>query len=87
MIKDKEFSEVPSFTIVEKRIQTMIPNAKILKTQLDEAPFHYLFHIQLTTSGPLRLSKELLDDLPGKNNDHRNAQLDQAIRDLLRRKK
>jgi hypothetical protein len=85
MIKDKEFREVPSFTIVQKRMRAVIPKFEIVKVQLDEAPEHYLFHLQLAKNNPLRLSKELLDDLPGKNNDHRNAQLDQAIGSLFAR--
>jgi hypothetical protein len=65
MIKDITFEEVPAFAVVEKRIQTIIPNAEIVETQLDEAPFHFLFHIQFTKRTTLRLSKELMDDLPG----------------------
>jgi hypothetical protein len=87
MIKDITFEEVPAFAVVEKRIQTIIPNAEIVETQLDEAPFHFLFHIQFTKRTTLRLSKELMDDLPGKNDDHRKAQLAQAIRDLVWRSK
>jgi hypothetical protein len=83
MIRDITFEKVPAFAIVEKQMQTLIPNAEVVKAQLDEAPYHYLLDIRVKTTKTLRLSKELLDDLPGKNNDHRRAQLNLAIRDLF----
>jgi hypothetical protein len=85
MLMEKDFSEIPSFIIVKERIHAENPDVEIVRVKLDQSTVNYVF--ELMNGAGLRLSKELLDDLPGKNNDHRNAQLDQKIRGAIDRKK
>jgi hypothetical protein len=85
--KEITFDEVPAFALVKERIHAQNPTVEFIKAGRDSDHDSYLLPIQLTTRTTLRLSKELLNDLSGKNNDHRNAELDETIRDAIRRMK
>jgi G3E family GTPase len=87
MIKEKVFDEVPAFAIVRERIRAITPNVEIVKAQFDENDTNYVIHLQLTRSTTLRLSDELLKDLPCKNADHRHAQLNLKICSAIDRMK
>ena len=87
MIIEKDFSEIPAFTIVRKRILAINPIVEFVKAALDNTPDTYLIRLQLTTPTTLRLSKELLDDLSGRDTSHREAQLDREIRNAIDRMK
>lgn len=87
MVKEISCGEVPNLFIVKGRILEINPNVEFLKVELDEAPVHYLLTLQLARRTTLRLSKELVDDLSGKNTAHRDAELDQLIRSAIDRMK
>ncbi|MGP8175061.1 MAG: hypothetical protein ACLP7O_11015 [Terracidiphilus sp.] len=87
MTKEITFDEVPAFALVKERIHANNPNVEFIKAGCDSDHDSYLLPIQLTKRTTLRLSKELLDDLNGKNNDHRKAELDKTIRDAIHRMK
>ncbi|HEY1901646.1 MAG TPA: hypothetical protein VGG56_04395 [Terracidiphilus sp.] len=87
MIKEISFCDVPNLSIVKERVLAICPNVEYLKAELDEAPVHYLLKLQLAKRTTLRLSKELVDDLSGKNTAHRDAELDQLIRSAIGRMK
>jgi hypothetical protein len=87
MVKEISFNDVPNLSIVKERILAICSNVEFQKAELDEAPVHYLLKLQLGNRTTLRLSKELVDDLSGKNTAHRDAELDQLIRSALDRMK
>ena len=83
MVKEISFSDVPNLSIIKERVLATCPNVEFLKAELDEAPVHYLLELQLAKRTTLRLSKELVEDLSGKNTAHRDAELDQLIRNAI----
>jgi hypothetical protein len=83
MVKEISLSDVPNLFIVKERVLAICPNVEFLKAELDEAPVHYLLKLQHAKRATLRLSKELVDDLSGKNTAHRDAELDQLIRSAI----
>ncbi len=86
MIKETSLNQVPSFALVKERINAIDPNVEILEVGLDGGSDAYLLKLQRENKRTtMRLSQELLDDLPGKNNDHRKAQLDQEIHSAIGR--
>jgi hypothetical protein len=87
MVKEININDVPNLSIVKERILAICSDVEFQKAELDEAPVHYLLKLQLANSTTLRLSKELVDDLSGKNTDHRDAELDQLIRSAINRMK
>ena len=87
MVKEISFSDVPNLSIVKERVLGICPNVEFLKAGLDEAPVHYLLKLQLAKHTTLCLSKELVDDLSGKNTAHRDSELDLLIRSAIGRMK
>ncbi len=87
MIKEIDFNKVPAFALVKGRIHAINPNIEFVKAGLDEGPYHYLLQLQLTSRTMLRMSKELLDDLTGRNTANRDAELDEKIRSAINRMK
>jgi hypothetical protein len=87
MTKEITFEEVPAFAFVKERIIAKNPKVEFIKAGHDKSTDSYLLPIQLTKRTTLRLSQELLEDLLGKNNDHRKAELDQKIDDAFNRMK
>jgi hypothetical protein len=82
MTTEIEFSEVPSFAKIAERVKASNQNIEFVKAGLDGLRGSYVLRLRLkrTASTDLRLSRELLEDLTGKNTTHRYDQLDMEIR-------
>jgi hypothetical protein len=89
MLKEKPFDKVPSIDIVRERIRAVCKDAVIEKAFLDDNPDTYVLRLgrEHRKHADLRLSFELLDDLKGKNSEHRQAQLEASINDVINRLK
>ncbi len=85
--KEVDFNEVPNLALVKERIYAINPNVEFVKAGQDKDFDTYTLRLQLTIHRrtDLCLPENLLNDLCGKNNDRRNAQLDQEIRTAMDR--